>query len=248
MLPMLQPHNDIRWPIFSRRRNIQALTNVSSWTDANGNRKQKPTGSTWFNVDWVQNVSTHMGDKDRKQAFRELEVVRELTGEVLPYDPAAENTTRDPVSPTTMGVLGEFNHPTHGKIKAGETIYMRIPPKFLPKAGMADWNYSVSGMALNPPSYAYLNTTPGASYRKENQPAGWIVFLSAIGEYPLDFDHPLTPVREYYIRTMLPTTTPDNGWHSYYPKPELQGVSNLSTFWSNNAAALKLLLQDLQPA
>lgn len=235
MLPMLEPHNSIVWPGFSRWRNIVRIEAAAA-------------GKSHFMMEINRSVGKGTGDMDGKQRYAGLEVVRE-NGEFLPFDTTsgldADSTGGRVVTingklTVKKGVLGTWKTP----LQVGEKIHFRIPPQFKPFVGMADWMYDSANVYINSEvvSWAGYNPSPQQSYRDQARAAGWVLLMTALGE--LDKTGPYRAVREYNIRTAY-TDAPNNGWLNAYPGPHTPSVSWVSQFWSANRAALGLEMKDL---
>lgn len=100
-----------------------------------------------------------------QQRFLQMELVRESTGEALPWDPAL-NAKFDQYDRLKgeFGTNGVFSTP----LQVGEYVYLRIPQAFRPVAGMADWNYEAFGTETYNSWHMY-NPSPNMSYREINR-------------------------------------------------------------------------------
>lgn len=231
MMPMLDRHTNNSWPIFSREREVVAVS-------ASG-------GNARFHMTWFTAIGAGYGDKDTKQRFAGLEVVRVSTGEALPYDASLDGdidskvwTTINGKQCVQRGVIGNFSTP----LQVGEKIYMRIPASKKPFVGMADWMYAAEERVVNN-LWTYYNATPAQSYRDQAVAYGFAALLNKLGEIPRT--SPYRALVEYVIRTNNAGAA-NNGWCNEYPRPHFVGEGGwIGTFFSANKVALGLTMADL---
>lgn len=220
-LAKLSAHNNSSWPSFSRRRQVKEIV------------VPKP-GDTWqntgerFKVFWNGTLAAQGKYDERKQRFRGLEVVRESTGEILPFANVLSGGNYDPSKNALFGTDGKWSTP----MAVDEWIYLRIPPQFTPIIGDPLWQCSVEGGV----KWNAFNPTSEAAYRSINEPQGFLWLLHALGKYPNIPGSAWEACKKYTIKSRE-VGWPGTGYFRYNFTADGTYIRNM---WSNYAATIGL--------
>lgn len=226
LLEKLKPHDSLYSMAISRRRSVQTVgaMNANGYFQFNASRQAA-----------YSNEFGAIGDTE-KLRYHELAVCRANGEKRIWPKKSAPNSTKEGgnTSGTTMQVY--LTAPFDTPLQVGEKIWFEHPPGYKPYAGLPDWNNGAH-------NYVPYGPSPTTSYRNENQMAGFIPPLTALGIWPTDKNGPLgkmVAMRDYYIRTALPDDTQGYGLLPRYDAPYSQESTLPGSMWFTNAATLGL--------
>lgn len=211
----MEPHDDIARPIFSRWKTPLAIT----------------TTATGYDIQVPFNINTGTGE--RKQSFVGLEILRESTGERLPW---GGGTGRNYSGPTTIyRTTGFFSTPP----TTSDRFCLQIPSAAMGAfaAGQPFWMYDtieVSGVM----QYDWNSFNPSASmsYRNIPDPKPLILALHLLGEYPATAGSKWQAAKDYSLRAA------EAAWPSASMNYAATGPTFVKEFWDAHAAGLGITL------
>lgn len=216
-LTYLQPHNTSSLPPFARRRTLVAI-----------NADQPNNAGHSIELSWG-------ATGDRKQRFRQLELVREATGEVRTVAGYGDGDASEAEATRTFGTVGFFSTP----LNIGEYFYMRIPPSAMGgfQVGEAYWSYGF--VQTMPPDHAWsvFNPAPNMSYRSINEPQGKLMLFHALNAWPNVPGSMWNACKDYTVKSRTGT------WPSATFKYGFTASANFVVdFWDAHAATLGVTL------
>lgn len=213
----LEPHNSLSLPTFSRWQTVSAVLS----DDAIGSRFQSVIslgGRTW----------------ERKQRVAGLDILRESTGQRLRHR-APDYDRDDPSGVANWEAVGFWSTP----LTVGERFCFQIPLDSIGnfQIGTPFWMYDTEPGGDKPFRWQSFNPANSMSYRRLQEPHGWMMLLHAIDAYPDIPGSNWQAMKEFLLRTR----------QANWPGPSPMDYSfNAGTFvtqfWDAHAATLGITL------